>query len=213
MSLSILIPAIIIVSICVFVFTKTVSNDAKNDFKLRDILSNTQDNDTAETPVYNKQQTINSQEATVEKVYANNIYEELSKEETNQTKYSGYSTTTHDTGYEKREEKPNYNNNDTYYEKINDDACPDDDEKYIDEDEDYEDISYEKKTSPKKQKIRPVKTRNLFDYVKTFWRGVTFTVGAIVTVYSFIGLAYNVQTSNDALIFTLWLLIGVILIK
>ena len=202
MSLSVLIVAIILLSMCVYVFTKTVSNDAKNDFKLRDILYDSNENN---TELYQKKLKENiqySKDATVEKVYANNIYEELANEQNYQTNKNTYSTTAHDMNEKFSEESSSQYNDDTYYEKINDDPI----------EEEEQEIETTQKTTYK-QPIYSPKKRNLADYVKTFWRGITFSIGALVCVYSFIGLAYNVQTSNDALVYSIWLLIGVILIK
>ena len=207
MSISFLFFLAVIIAICVFVFTKTVSNDAKNDFRLRDILANSSD----EKDIVRKPQTrVKTEEATVENVYANNIYEELANNKNNEQKTMSYSTTTHETP----DETPKYNYEETqskysqevHYEKINDDACTEEEEDF---DNDYEESLYKIKA----QKVTTKPSRNLFGYIKTFWRGITFTVGMLVSIYSFIGLAYNVQTSNDALIYSLWLLIGVILIK
>ena len=41
MSLSFWLILTAVIGICVFIFTKTVSSDAKNDYKIRDILANT----------------------------------------------------------------------------------------------------------------------------------------------------------------------------
>jgi hypothetical protein len=202
MSVPFLIFLTIILGLCIYVFTKTVSNDAKNDFRLRDILSNSEEKDSVLAKSQTIKDNINStKEATVEKVYANNIYEELANSSENQ-KNNNYSTTTHNNSYE---ETTSRYNDDTYYEKINDDACPQEDKR----------IYYEEEYISKNFKNQNYnrKSKNLFGYVKTFWKGITFSIGALVCIYSFIGLAYNVQTSNDALIYSLWLLIGVILIK
>ena len=204
MSISLLFVLTFIIAVCVFVFAKTVSNDAKNDFRLRDILANsTNETETPRKP----QPRVKTEEATVENVYANNIYEEIVNNKEKEQQTINYSTTAHETPtYNTEEETPKYNQ-EVHYEKINDDACPEDEDNY---DSEYEEALYKMK-NPKFVPAKP--SRNFFGYIKTFWRGITFTVGLLVSVYSFIGLAYNVQTSNDALIYSLWLLIGVILIK
>ena len=58
-----------------------------------------------------------------------------------------------------------------------------------------------------------VKKKGFTDYVKMFWKGITFSIGALITLYSFYGLTHFVQTSNDAILYSIWLLVGVILIK
>lgn len=197
MSLPLLIFLIVIFGVCAFIFTKTVSNDAKNDFRLRDILSQTDD----DTVISNKNlNRVKTEEATVDNVYSSNIYEDIVNSQKTNSSETEYSTTAHsENNSEQKSETPKYNQN-TYYERINDDACFEDD---------YEDLDYNADDCVRKTS----KSSKIINYIKIFWRGIIFTIGLLVSIYSFIGLAYNVQTSNDALIYSLWLLIGVILIK
>ena len=204
MSITFWIFLVIVLGICIFVFTKTVSNDAKNDYRLRDILSNSDDTVPEQKkepePVKNPQEYLEPEK---------NIYEEIAEKQA-APNYDGYSTQTHETynqetvsQEEEKEKNISQPQEKVYYEKINDDAC--------DIEEDY----YEAE-QPKNIKYKPEQKpyrRSLFDYVKTFWRGVTFTVGGLICLYSAYGIVTQVQTSNDAIIFSLWLLIGVISIK
>lgn len=210
-----------VIGICVFVFTKTVSNDAKNDYRIRDILTNSKTVTKQEQPEEEPVAVAAAPKQSFEE-YQNehNVYEELVAKQ-KQTSYSSYSTTTHETESKKEpaQEKPKFDEEKVYYEKINDDACPyskDDDDDYYDEEPktiynnntEYKN-NFEESEQPLFQKPR----KNLFDYIKTFWKGITFTIGLLVCLYAFGGLAYNVQTSNDAIVYSIWLLIGVILIK
>lgn len=205
MSLSLWVVVVIVIAICTFIFTKTVSNDAANDFKLRDILSNSPDEEENEKPLKSAylprgEESEPHQSYEEYEKQTGNIYEEIAKEENNE-----FETTVHETEpeeTEETEEKPDEQcyQEEVYYEKINDDAC--------DVDEDYEEENY----CEVKQKPYP-KKRSLFDYVKTFWRGITFTIGFLICLYAFFGIISQVETSNDAIIYSIWLLIGVILIK
>lgn len=207
-----------VAAICVFVFTKTVSSDAKNDYKIRDILANARSEapkkETEEEPVPVAAAPKQSFE---EYQNEHNVYEELVAKQ-KEAGYQSYSTTTHED--EKDEEEHFFTQEKVYYEKINDDACPESETKdvYPDDDETetmsgkkYSETLYDEIDEDYIPKKKPYKS--LFDYVKTFWKGITFTVGLLVCLYAFGGLAYNVQTSNDAIVFSIWLLIGVILIK
>ena len=209
MTFSFWIISALVIGICVFVFKKAVSNDAQNDYRLRDILSNVDEDDIFADPKLREPQ----KEAVP--VYGNTEKEEEYSYSKNYSTNT-YSTTTHEQRTEKKEEEK------VYYEKVNDDACDDyskndykTTESYTDEEEneDYEDDDYtnqfEKGLKPQKQSLG----RRLFDTIKTFWRGITFTIGLLVTIYSFGGLATQVQTSNDAIVYSIWLLIGVVLIK
>ena len=77
--------------------------------------------------------------------------------------------------------------------------------------EDEPQPSHTKYQEPKVVKKSPL--LNLFGLVKTFWRGITFSLGALICLYAFYGVVAQAQTSNDALLYSIWLLIGVILIK
>ncbi|MCR5265876.1 MAG: hypothetical protein K6E29_04700 [Cyanobacteria bacterium RUI128] len=206
-----------IIGICVFVFTKTVSSDAKNDYRIRDILANAKSEAPKPEPAEEPVPVAAAPKQSFEE-YQNehNVYEELVAKQ-KEAGYQSYSTTTHE---DKKEEEQFFTQEKVYYEKINDDACPVEETKDIYRDEEEPEIKPDKKYSetlydevdedytPKKKQYK-----SLSDYVKTFWKGITFTIGLLVCLYAFGGLAYNVQTSNDAIVYSIWLLIGVILIK
>lgn len=224
MSTSFWILFLVIGGICGVVFAKTVSNDAKNDYKLRDILTNSNKEET-ESEVFTPQ--TKSAAETEEKpkpVHAGiyeekNIYEEIAQEQ--QLSYS-YTTNTHSTNNytspqsskveENLNSTPKYESEPVYYEKINDDACDIDEDEYIEEGYN-EPKEFEGELKPKQNYAKTKKSSSLFEYVKTFWKGITFCIGMLVCIYSFYGIATQVQTSNDAIVFSIWLLIGVILIK
>lgn len=199
MSIQLFIVVVIIISICTIIFTKTVSNDAKNDFKIRDILSNNDESESVKS-IFEPVKSVNEEKSFEDFENQKNIYEEISEEQ-NKKEKQDYNTTIHSA--QKQEEPEIDQEEDVYYEKINDEACSEEYNEKYKEDDEYEQMLYKK----------PVVRGSLFDYVKTFWRGITFTIGLLVCLYSVIGIAYQVQTSNDAIIYSLWLLIGVILIK
>ncbi len=206
---------IIIGGICAFIFAKTVSNDAKNDYSIRDILSNNDDSEPViiekqivEAPRQEYKEETNIYDEIIRKQQAQQTAQnqQIQENQQEQTSYNNaYSTTTHEDT--PKHERSNYEQQ-VFYEKINDDACPYDKDENKDDDY-FEDDDYEQEKPIKTVKKR----RSLFDYVKTFWHGITFTIGIIICIYSFIGISTQVQTSNDAIIYSIWLLIGVILIK
>lgn len=57
------------------------------------------------------------------------------------------------------------------------------------------------------------KKKDIAQMIKSFYRGITFAIGLLVSVYSLVGIIYFVQNTDDAIIYSLWLLIGVVLIK
>lgn len=208
MSLSFWLLSATVVGICVFVFKKTVSNDATNDYRIRDILSRQEDEELSL-----KKPTPQKEEQIPEPVGAcvNKEYENSSAEQSYSYHTNSYSTTAHENTEETEpvEEK-------VFYEKINDDACENYnkfDEEDLYEDDEYTDEDYTEIDNEKSVHKPILKKRSLFDYVKTFWHGITFTIGILVCLYSFFGIATQVQTSNDAIIYSIWLLIGVVLIK
>ncbi|MCD8378592.1 MAG: hypothetical protein LUB59_07390 [Candidatus Gastranaerophilales bacterium] len=96
--------------------------------------------------------------------------------------------------------------------KKNENTCTDDEKSNSEEINRHENLS--KKSEPEiehKYLYRPPKS--IFDYLKMFWHGITFIIGVFVCIYSLIGILYYIQTTNDAIIYSIWLLIGVILIK
>lgn len=231
LSLTVFLSAALIIS--VFIFKKMITNDAQNDYKLRDILANTKEEEPEvqeelqHSFKFSKELTKEKETYTppkqeeAEKVYAHNMYEEIGAKQETIQKPSFYSTNTHETKTYQQPLKPTYSQ-DTYYEKINDDACPE----YTSKEEDYSTTQYNKTYEDKYEETTdeveedtketyiqtPTKpSRNLYDYVKTFWRGITFTVGMLICVYSFLGLTQG--SPDSALLYTLWLLIGVMLIK
>ena len=245
MSLSVLFLSAGIIGLCGFIFKKTVSNDAKNDFTLRDILTSESPYEAEEEEVKVASQDIRKPkffnelkneeaERETETVAIKTDYEDSEREQKDNYAYStrAYSTNVHDVNEQRTEEKPNYQYDDepVYYEKINDDACePDYDttddyeeeftakksidfDNFDDEEDDDDDLKY----TPKNKETKIVKKSfgsSLFSLIKTFWRGITFSLGALICLYAFYGVVAQAQTSNDALLYSIWLLIGVILIK
>ena len=202
MSTSLWIIIAVITIISIIIFKKTVSSDAENDFKIRDILSgNSYEEETEPTP-----QPIKTQK-NIEADYLNpqkNIYEEIEelehKQSTQQTQeYSQpkqeYSTQTHNEQEFHTETQDNYE-----YSAQNSYKQPQSKTMF---EKEFQNIEKEYKT----------KKKGLADYVKMFWKGITFSIGALITLYSFYGLTHFVQTSNDAILYSIWLLVGVILIK
>lgn len=212
-----------VIGVCVFIFTKTVSTDAKDDYRIRDILTNKK-NETQKEEIEEPVPVAETPKQSFEE-YQNehNIYEEIAAKQNHSGYHSSYSTTTHISEDSNKNSNETYKQENVYYEKINDDACPEEETKTVYSNDTYEEEQgsfmdkklknsiYKEEDETLTPKEKPYKS--LFDYVKTFWRGITFTVGLLVCLYAFGGLAYNVQTSNDAIVYSIWLLIGVILIK
>lgn len=211
MSIKLILGIVAVLAICTYIFKKTVSNDAENDYRLRDILANTGSKEEEDEKL-----TLNLKSSYNEKALEENVYEELEKEKNDKTvavieqeeekiqqatePQKSYSTTTHDSYH-----IPNYNQ-EVYYEKVNDDAC----ENYSAEDEEPAEEE-EKYLSEKTVTVK--KSMGLFDYVKTFWKGVTFTIGAILFLYAVYGLMNLTQTPEEAIKYSIWLLAGIILVK
>ena len=213
MSIKLILGIVAVLAICIYVFKKTVSNDAENDYRLRDILANSgSKEEETEKPTLNLKSSYN------EKALEENVYEELEKEKNDKTvavieheeektqqaaePQTSYSTTTHESySYH----TPNYNQ-EVYYEKVNDDAC----ESYSSEDEEPAEEEY-KLSSEKTVTVK--KSMGLLDYVKTFWKGVTFTIGAVLFLYAVYGLMNLTQTPEEAIKYSIWLLAGIILVK
>lgn len=284
MSVPFMIFLVVIFSICAFIFAKTVSNDAENDYKLRDILANagSTDDETEEKeevilpgqeiekPKFfdeAKPKFANADKQTVLPRAEKNIYQEMAERQATNYAYStNYKTTAHETENEdaeevtfdtpvatvteektenttystpvhekepkrepEKEEQPKtvLYDEPVYYEKINDDAC--DPEEYQNDEIEEEEIAEEENPQIyaakyddtdeeyyEEDKIKTVKSyspNGLFGYVKTFWKGITFTLGAFLCLYAAYGIITQAQTPNDALLYSIWLLIGVILIK
>ncbi len=202
MSTSLWIIIAVITIISIIIFKKTVSSDAENDFKIRDILSG---NSYEEEPEPNPQP-IKTQK-NIEADYLNpqkNIYEEIEELEHKQStqqaqEYSQpkqeYSTQTHNEQEFHTETQNNYE-----YSAQNSYKQPQSKTMF---EKEFQNIEKEYK----------VKKKGFADYVKMFWKGITFSIGALITLYSFYGLTHFVQTSNDAILYSIWLLVGVILIK
>ena len=55
--------------------------------------------------------------------------------------------------------------------------------------------------------------KDVLQMIKSFYKGITFTIGILVCLYSLFGVIKFAQTTDDAIIYSIWLLIGVILIK
>ena len=212
MSIKLMLRIITILAICIYIFKKTVSGDAENDYRLRDILANSDKDDeelTTEKPSLNLNSGYN------EKALSENVYEELEKEQTSnvqvvektqeKSEFNNYSTQTHET--------QNYSS-DVYYEKINDDAC---DVENFDEDNSYIDKTDNLNTYDKEEyNLKPNKnntSKSLLGYIKSFWRGVTFTTGLLFSLYAIYGFTFLIQDTNDSIVYSIWLLAGVILLK
>lgn len=232
MSIKLMLGIIAVLAMCIFIFKKTVSGDAENDYKLRDILANAKEEDDekiVEKPTLNLKSTYN------EKALSENVYEQMEKEGVNNgvnnnvnSKVNvGVAVAENDTAEEeKQEETPPYNsystnthtksyNNDVYYEKINDDACEVEDEEDEEESKIFNSKSYDDEPEEynyKSEKTITKPSKTIVDYIKTFWRGVTFTAGLLFSLYALYGFT-SVHDSNDAVIYSIWLLAGVILLK
>lgn len=223
--------------LCAFIFTKTISNDARNDYMLRDILSNSSD----ETD-YRKQReekVLNTQKMQYEETQ--NQVSVVSAQP------SQYSTTMH---AEKSDYHTNYGNSvavkepehvqeESYYQKdrcmATDKVNPTNTEPTV-----KNNIKQEKaepvQTLPKRaskflpsdnteeeytiseEKPLAVKAHNhqsngLMHYIKLFWRGITFTLGALACLYGLNMFLSSAAMGADTLVSTLWVLIGVILVK
>lgn len=221
MSIKLILGIIAVLTICIFVFKKTVSGDAENDYRLRDILANAKDEEENSEKEEASKLTLNIKSSYNEKALEENIYEKMEKEQNSSVKviekpqekseekpsFNKYSTQTHDTS--------NYNS-EVYYEKINDDAC--ETNSYEDIDEEENNIDNESKDNRIYKEVSyddyiPNKSKSILDYIKTFWRGITFTAGLLFSLYAIFGLTQMVQTSNDAIVYSIWLLAGVILLK
>lgn len=243
MSLSVWLISAGVIGVCGFIFKKTVSNDAQNDFRLRDILTTdspyeeeiqeevsvSPKKDISKPKFFNELKKDDMQQETVA---TKTLYDEPEQEQKVNYSYSTntYSTSTHSDNETKTTNEKNtyeYDNEPVYYEKINDDACEPDYKPDDDFDEEYQSTAYQKDyndfvedepqpSHTKYQEPKVVKKSpllNLFGLVKTFWRGITFSLGALICLYAFYGVVAQAQTSNDALLYSIWLLIGVILIK
>lgn len=200
MSTSVWAILVIITIACIIIFKKTVSSDAENDFKIRDILSGNSYEEPEPIPQPEKIQ------KSVKEEYLNtqkNIYkeiEELEEKESQKEQTQNYSQThnQYSTQTHNEQEKFHTETNKNYdYNTQNSNKQ----QTYFDKE--FQNIEKEYTT----------KKRGFSNYVQMFWRGITFTIGALISVYSFYGLTHFVQTSNDAILYSIWLLIGVILIK
>lgn len=212
MSLSFWVATVLVVGGCTAIFKKAVSNDSKNDYRIRDILTHSSEDEVTNSFSARKDYGDRERESVLVGATPNSVEEDMT---------TGYSTVTHESQTQSYSApKPEAISQETdYYERINDDACECDDEDDDDYEEDMdnepklerEDIKYKNLKEPVYSQTTP--KRSLFDYVKTFWRGITFALGMLISIYSFIGITTQVQTSNDAIVYSIWLLIGVILIK
>ena len=205
----------IILAVCGFIFTKTVSNDAKDDYRLRDILANAGNDE--ETESEEKEEVIlPGQEIAKPKFFdepkpefkhadeqpvmvktkedEKNIYQELAEKQKENYSYSTntYATMAHETISDKKEksrvepetkEESKFEYEKPVYEKINDDACDPceyehEEEEDILEDEEkiYAEKDFEDEMEEDTKSYKTVKrNQSLFDYVKMFWKGITFS--------------------------------------
>ena len=193
---------VVVLGICIYVFTKTISNDAENDYRLRDILANSNNDDMLSDERPNTKINLNLKESEIQPEPEKNIYEEIAQEQQKditKNTYNEYSTQTHEVPNNVETKKVAYDYPKTdYYEKINDDVCEYDEN--IEEDKNEKNEFYPKR-------------RSIFDYVKTFWRSITFTIGVVICLCALYCLTAQIANSNDAVVYSVWLLIGLILIK
>jgi len=188
MSTSLWIAVFVVLALCIFIFKKTISSDAENDFKIRDILSS---RDSVPNESINKMAQPEHAHQPSEADYTEtqkNLYEEIAESQ----KQEQYKTETHNdyhTEYSK-----------SFGTKTSDDNTLDN-------------AAYDKNFKHKSTPEAYVKRLGFCDFLRIFWRGITFTIGSLACLYSLYGLVSFVQTSNDAVIYSIWLLIGVILIK
>lgn len=196
MSVSLIIVLVVVVIFCVIVFQKTVAGDAENDFKIRDVLSRP---DILEEDKPSVEQEYSYQEKVEDSFYATSNNHIVEPEENTSLDYEEFKTNSH-------EDDLKENKSEEIFRKEIEESIKEEPKKSV----------YVQKDSSKyieKEKIVDKKSKNFFEYVKMFWRGVTFTVGMLICLASVFGIFVHTQTSNDALIYSIWALIGVILIK
>lgn len=202
----------VVLIICVVIFNKTVSGDKENDYRLRDILARAADEDEEEKENKDEESLPQKTEEYDPSALEVNVYEEMEKQQKVETT-NNYSTTIHVS--EESESiipKNNLNfNQDVYYEKINDDACDEVSDIFEDNEQEDEEESFEDKKPSKKKEAE--KNSGFIYYIKTFWRGVTFTAGIICFILATYGFLNSAQTTSDDIIFAILLLAGVILLK
>ncbi|MCM1264680.1 MAG: hypothetical protein NC200_00650 [Candidatus Gastranaerophilales bacterium] len=174
--------------LCIVIFKKTVSNDAENDFKIRDVLSRPD----VDEPEHIEEQFKSEPEPVAEFEQKIENFKKIQQEPVQEKLDCEYRTNVHEKQIIEEDLNESYQ-----------------------EESGEEKVFYDKEFSKEilKDKNIAKKKFGLFDYVRVFWRSITFTVGILVCLYSLFGILRYVQTSNDAIIYSIWLLIGVILIK
>lgn len=177
MSAQVCLLIIVIVVSMAILFRKIVRTDARDDFKIKNILR------------YNDEERVNE--------YVNNEPEK-------ETVYNNYEY--------KTEAHLNNNSDDLppqkeIYSEVNDYKEKNDNKA----DEGFNG-AYEIYENPKNIQNKKIK-KDIIQMIKSFYRGITFTIGLLVCLYSLFGIIKFVQTTDDAIIYSIWLLIGVILIK
>lgn len=229
----------IVLAICGYIFTKTVSNDAENDFRLRDIMSNSEETlplkeekseEIPNFPGKNLTQRgfmfkdeINSQEQTPVVNFA--------KKET----YNSYSTKIHDDNSETVNNtssvKNNHSQEKSYYQKdrcMITDKVENEQQKQIvmpksititdtkiEQEEKEEEKIYTNSYAMKMQKeyTPTINKFGILHYIKTFWKGATFALGLPAFTYGLFSFIFNAPTTTEKLTYSIWILLGVILIK
>ena len=192
MSAQVCILIIVVVIFMAILFRKIVRTDARDDFRIKNILkySDTEENSTSDYQNIQKsvQESMNFSSNNEYKTEVHSEKDSLSQDiqpEPKQQENIHYSKDFHEN---------------TYEEKIND-------ERYIKSD-DY----FEKYESPNNIKDKKIK-KDVHQMIKSFYKGITFTIGILVCLYALFGVIKFAQTTDDAIIYSIWLLIGVILIK
>ncbi|GEM_PF-5732871 len=229
-----------ILLLCAFVFTKTVSNDARNDYMLRDILSNTPDN--TDYQEEKKREKVGSSAISEYEEHQNKVYASIQNSQGSQ-----YSTTMHtdssnsnyhtNCGNSTSVKEPDHVQEESYYQK---DRCMETDKVGVNTEPTMKE---QKKTEPEPVKTLPKRaskflpsaddteeevyspvkevrvtaekphTKGVMSYIKTFWRGITFTLGGLACLYGLYMFMASASMGADTLVATLWVLIGVILVK
>ena len=223
MSVSFWIVLGIVLILCCYLFTKTVSNDAENDIKLRDILSNPvsgtglkkEDNDFSK----NEAKGFEFKNKQTEPIIKTS---EMKNGDYTKAELETYSTTAHsysnnNTGADIIESSSQKSpQEESYYQK---DRCMVTDK--VEEDEPElvinkkiyktvtETTSDTEGLFKEKEHVVTSQKRGYLYYIKIFWKGMTFALGIPACLY---GL-HMLFSGADSLVASVWVLIGVILIK
>jgi len=239
-----LITAIVLI-FCGYLFKRTVSNDAQNDFKLRDIMSNTtvsapikkeeeEQEEISSFPGKNLARKSGGFEFKDEKIQHQESVSSMNMANTNSS--TTYSTQIHDNNSIRTNSTPSapHTQEESYYQK---DRCMvtdriDDEphqttvhstltmtetktEPITEKEEETNEVSYSKEFSAnmRKEYTPTINKLGVFDYIKTFWKGMTFALGVPALIYGLFSFITNAPTMTEKLTYSIWMLLGVILIK